>query len=156
MIIHNTIVEENQYLTFEELTLLFDENHNCIYDFINNGVDIHLYSKKGMSFFMYVLKYCCDIDIIKVLIKNGADVHSRDMFGRTPLIISVKNQDSPDIVKLLLKEGSDSNAIDNYGNSALIYSEIYSRSKKIKSMLEKASKSNCISIEKIKGNTNRY
>ncbi len=156
MRVNKTTLENTQYLTFDELTALFDEDNDCIYDLINNGVDININTHKNESFLMYALKECKNVDIINTILDCGADIHSRNMFNRTPLMICVKNQDCPEIVKLLLKRGSDSNAVDDYGNTALTYSKIYSRSQKIQSLLEKSSKSNCISFDTIKGRDNRF
>lgn len=156
MITNNTSVEREVYESYEELITLFDKNNDCIYDLIEKGVSLNVYSENGNSFFFYVLKNCSDFDIIKAIIDNGADIHSRSILGRTPLIVNVKNHDTPEIVSLLLNEGSDSNAIDNYGNTALTYCEIFSRCNKTKELLRKASKSNCICFDKIMNSFQRY
>jgi len=104
---------------------LYDDNIECIMEYINKGVDVNKKSYDGVV----PVHICYDeVEILKILVDAGADLDLRDIDGNTALILAgfFNNMDS---VKFLLD--NDANPILQDIDKEIFYDFLTDRNKEI-------------------------
>lgn len=101
---------------FGNTALIFAVNKfmsNVIKLLLDNGADVNVQNKRGITALMYAVKYSANPlgeNIVDMLIKYGADVNISDNNGWTPLKISMwyyNTTSSNRTVQMLLSEGAE-------------------------------------------------
>ncbi|OUM59098.1 hypothetical protein PIROE2DRAFT_63981 [Piromyces sp. E2] len=90
------------------------EDETKVKDLINCGAYIRNVDREINN----VLKYCHNINILKLLKNNNFDIDMRDRYGKTLLIHAIQENDLQ-MVKNLINCDVNVNKEDNYGNTPL-------------------------------------
>ena len=95
----------------------------------------------GITVLQSAIMHNAGHDIVALLLENGADVRVKDMKGITVLQSAIMHNAGHDIVALLLENGADVRVKDMKGETAILYAKKYNACKKVRSLLQKATKS---------------
>lgn len=94
------------------------ENFQKVREYVENGGDINLPDKNGMTALMFSLLFGY-LDISKYLLSKGAELSSQTKFGNTPLIFASK-YGQLNMVRFLISKGVNINHQNNGGYTALM------------------------------------